>query len=150
MSSPALLARPVNLPLVASGSSCPVTPVAQRNLGISDPRGKGPFYLGGPMPKGDFAFNKMVWVLSDGAPGPVLFRGGRLDGAGTLRFSGSRADPGEASAEPSGQLSTGFYRAVVTPASGDAFYVWPATTGCYAIQVDGPTFEDVVVIRATS
>jgi hypothetical protein len=38
---------------------------------------------------------------------------------------------------------------VIVQGDADAFYVYPATTGCYAIQVDGPSFEDVIVISAT-
>ena len=144
-----LLARPLKLPAMAPGSPCPVTPVASRTLDVSSPRGHGPFYLGGPMPQGNFAFNKTVWVLVDGAPGPVLFRGGRIDGVGNLRFSGAQADPSEAGTNPPGHVSTSFFRAVISGGTGDGFYIWPSTTGCYALQADGPTFEVVIVLTAT-
>ena len=142
----ALLARPLKPPLVPAGSACPVTPVATRKLDITNPRGSGPFYLGGPMPKGAYAWNKTVWVLVDSAQGPVLFRGRRVDGAGSLRFSGSSADPSDHGVTPSGGVSETFYTSVIVHADGGAFYVYPATLGCYAIQVDGPSFEDVIVI----
>jgi len=145
-----LLARPLKLPPVQPGSACPVTPVANRDVGIGNPQGRGPFYLGGPMPRGNFAWNKTVWVLVDGAHGPVLFRGGRVDGAGSLKFSGSRADPSDASVSLSsdGGVSATFHERVIDPGPENAFYVYPATAGCYAIQVDGPSFEDVIVISA--
>jgi len=146
----ALLARPLQLPLVPAGSACPVSPVAARELKISNPRGSGPFYLGGPMPQGGYAWNKTVWVLVDSAQGPVLFRGRRVDGAGSLRFSGSPADPSDHGVTPSGGVSETFYTSVIVHADADAFYIYPATSGCYALQVDGPSFQEVIVISAAA
>jgi hypothetical protein len=125
--------------------------VAVRQLDITNPRGTGPFYLGGEMPHGAFAWNKTVWVLVDGAKGPVLFRGGRVDGGGSLRFSGSPADRSDngLSLSSNGGVSATFYQRVISQGAADAFYVYPATTGCYALQVDGPSFEEVIVISAT-
>ena len=145
-----LLARPMKLPAVQPGSACPVTPVASRQLEISDPRGSGPFYLGGPMPRGAFAWNKTVWVLVDAAHGPVLFRGSRVEGAGPLRFSGSPADAADngLSLSSNGGVSATFYQRVISQGVADAFYVYPETTGCYALQVDAPSFEEVIVISA--
>jgi hypothetical protein len=102
------------------------------------------------MPKANFPWNKAVWVLVDRAPGPVLFRGGRIDGAGKLRFSGSPADSSEVGVNLSyaGGVSASFYERVIDRGTDDAFYLYPATKGCYAIQVDGPSFEDVIVITA--
>ncbi len=122
-----LLARPLKLPAVPSGSTCPVTPIAGRKLGVSDPRGSGPFYLGGPMPRGAFAWNKTVWVLVDGASGPVLFRGSRVDGAGSLQFSGSPAEPSDKGLTPSsgGGASATFYDRVIDQGAGDALLRLP-------------------------
>jgi hypothetical protein len=146
-----LLARPLKLPAVQAGSTCPVTTVTSRKLDIADARGSGPFYLGGPMPRGAFAWNKMVWVLVDGAPGPALFRGGRVNGTGSLSFSGGPADPSDHGVTPSsdGGVTATFYQRMIARGVADAFYVYPATTGCYALQVDGPSFEEVIVISAT-
>jgi hypothetical protein len=90
-------------------------------------------------------------MLVDGAHGPVLFRGGRVDGAGRLTFSGTPADPSEVGVTQSsagGVSVTSFYERVIDRGTQDAFYVYPATKGCYAIQVDGPSFEEVIVITA--
>jgi hypothetical protein len=145
-----LLARPLKLPAVRSGSACPVTPVSSRKVNVPDPRGHGPFYLGGPMPHGHFPWNKTGWVLADGARGPVLFRGGRVDGTGSFTFSGNPADHAETGLTVSngGGVSATFYERMIDPGSENAFYVYPATTGCYALQVDGASFEDVIVISA--
>jgi hypothetical protein len=145
----ALLARPLKLPTVQSSSRCPVTTVASRNAGVADPPGRGPFYLGGAMPQGNFAWNKTVWVLVDGTRGPVLFRGGRIDGPGSLKFRGTPADPSDIGVSLStGEVTATFYERVIDPGAGDAFYVYPSTIGCYALQVDGSSFEDVVVVSA--
>jgi hypothetical protein len=146
-----LLARPLKLPAVQAGSTCPVTPVTSRKLDITDARGSAPFFLGGPMPHGAFAWNKMVWVLVDGAHGPVLFRGGRVNGTGSLSFSGGPADPSDHGVTHSsdGGVTATFYQRMLVEGIADAFYVYPATTGCYALQVDGSSFEEVIVVMAT-
>jgi hypothetical protein len=150
-----LLSRPVRLPSIAAGSACPVTPIAHLTTAVTDPRGKGPLYFGGPMPKGGFPFNKTVYTTVGGAPGPILLRGGRIDGAGRLKFSGSPANlseraeiPPATGGEP-GSGSSAFYLAVLDPGPDNALYVYPSTPGCYAVQVDAPTFEEVIVVQAT-
>jgi hypothetical protein len=89
-------------------------------------------------------------MLADGAHGPVLFRGGRVGGSGKLTFSGTPADPSEVgvSLTSGGGVTGTFYERVIDRGTQDAFYVYPATKGCYAIQVDGPSFEDIIVINA--
>jgi hypothetical protein len=146
-----LLARTLKLPVVDVGEPCPVTPVTSRKLDIADPRGSGPFYLGGGMPKAAFAWNKTAWELVDGARGPVLLRGGRADGAGQLQFSGSPADASDKGVTLSsgGGVSAAFYQRVIAPGPADTFYLYPSTAGCYALQVDGPSFEQIIVISAS-
>lgn len=146
-----LIARLLKLPVVPAGAPCPVTPIATISAGVSDPRGRGPFYLGGPMPMGAFPWNKTVYVVAGPAvPGPILFRGGRIDGVGRLQFGGERATPSDIGMPltSAGGVSAMFYERVLHGPGGDALYVYPSTKGCYAIQVDAPTFEDVIVVRA--
>lgn len=147
----ALLARPVKLPAVAPTAGCPVTPVTNPAVGVADPRGRGPFYLGGPMPQGAFPWNKTVYIVTSApATGPILFRGGRIDGTGRLQFSGNPAhpaDPGEL-LESQGGASARFYDQALENEGGGALYLYPSTKGCYAIQVDASSFEDVIVVRA--
>jgi hypothetical protein len=144
-----LLSRPVKLPTVPAGSACPLTAVANVAVGIANPRGHGPFYLGGGLPAGGYPFNKMGYVTIGGVSGPVLLRGGRIDGAGRLKFSGNPADPAEqVETLSSSSGSWAFYQAVIGGIQ-DALYVYPSTKGCYALQVDGPNFQDVVTITAS-
>jgi hypothetical protein len=80
----------------------------------------------------------------------VLLRGGQVDGTGRLKFSGNRADPTEQAEirSSSGGDSWAFYQAVVGGTEG-AFYLYPSTNGFYAVQVDAPNFQDVIVVQAS-
>ena len=147
-----LMARPLKLPAVQPGATCPVTPVANVSPGVANPRGRGPFYLGGPMPKGAFPWNKTVYAVTGSAvPGPVLFRGGRIDGVGRLQFSGPPATPSDKATHltSDGGVSDDFFDHVLLVGGGGALYVYPSTRGCYAIQVDASTYQDVIVVSAS-
>jgi hypothetical protein len=146
-----LIARPMTLPVVQPGTTCPVTPIATVTAGVSDPRGRGPFYLGGPLPTGAFPWNKMVYIVAGTTmPGPILFRGARIDGVGRLRFSGDRVTASDVGTllTSDGGVSDIFYDRALHDSNGGALFVFPSTKGCYAMQVDAPTFEDVIVVSA--
>ena len=146
-----LMARPLRLPAVRPSAPCPVTPIASLSSGVADPRGRGPFYLGGPMPAGAFPWNKTVYVVTGPArPGAILFRGGRIDGIGRVQFSGDPAAQTDRGVllSSDGGVSDYFYDRALEPAGGGALYVYPSAKGCYAIQVDAPAFEDVIVVLA--
>lgn len=148
-----LMARPLKLPVVKPGATCPVTPVVGMSVGVSNPRGHGPFYLGGPMPVGAYPWNKTVYVVtgSPPPPGPLLFRGARIDGVGQLQFSGQPATALDRATYRSsgGGVSDFFYERVLQQTGGGALYVYPSTKGCYVLQADAATFEDVIVVTAT-
>jgi hypothetical protein len=75
--------------------------------------------------------------------GAFVVRGRRLDGSGALGFSGGAGHrPFEAMQFPAsrGILSAGEFR-------GWGLTVWMTSPGCYAMQIDGPTFSRVVVFR---
>lgn len=155
-----LLARPLRLPTVPAGGACPVSgvtvrsPVAQE----ADARGLGTgplypitFYIGEdatlrlgqrtPGPDGLYAL-KAVWATDASYQGPVVVRVGRLDGAGrgvvSLLYdeSASRGD------------------AVVFTLSGYPAD-FPSFTsvsgpGCYAYQIDGLNFSEIIVFRVVA
>lgn len=153
-----LIAKPLRLPKLSPGAPCPVAPVSNVRLPVASPRGGPNFYLGGPNPHGGYAWNKTVYALI-GAKGPVLLRGARLDGDGTLKFDGPAADqrePGETLSSHGGVART-FYAAVLLPgaiqqngSTADVFYLYPSSPGCYGLQADGDGFEDVVVFLANA
>lgn len=155
-SAASLLGKPLLLPKMATGATCPVTPVSNARVPVATPRGGPNFYLGGPPPRGGYAWNKAVYALV-GVHGPVLLRGGRLDGPGTMKFDGSPAagnDPGETVSAPAGVTST-FHSAILVPggnaqsgSAADALYIFPSSPGCYVMQADGADFEGSVVILA--
>jgi len=157
----ALLSRPLVLPSVTAGQECPVTP-AQMHSPVAQPAdargpGRGPlypitFYLGEdatlqlsgqtPGPDGLYAA-KVVWASTTGRyQGPVVVRVGRIDcaGRGQVRLL----------YEPDATRGTAVLFVV-----GDAPADWPALTyvsgpGCYAYQLDGRTFTEVIVFRVAA
>ena len=147
-----LAAKPLALPTVASGT-CPTTvgrPVAPTfGLAIGD----GPFYpvglgtdatlhYGGAAFPAPWLGQKVLWIGDGAYSGPVLVRGRRLDGAGEVHF-GPGADPGpELRLDPASNVN-----------SAAGWHDWPAYTrvrvaGCYAYQVDGLGFRQVIVFTA--
>jgi len=153
VSTAMLVARPLKLPVIQPGAPCPVTPVASVSVGVGNPRGRGPFYLGGPMPQGAFPWNKTVYSVagSPPPPGPILFRGGRLGAIGRLQFTGQPATVSDKATHltSDGGVSADFYDRALQQTAGGALYVYPSTKGCYAIQVDASAYEDVIVVSAS-
>jgi hypothetical protein len=149
------LRRPLHLPTIAPGAPCPVSPVDESfdfaRYGVVRGIGPGPAWPIGfaqpgsilmftypPPPNTEFAGSKwsgqkVLWFVSPRARLPILVRGRRVDAAGELRF-----DRGSV---PTTELHLPYW--------GDR----PSDTrlsapGCYAYQVDGPSFSYSVVFRA--
>ena len=158
MSIQELAQRPLKFPPVAAGKPCPTSDVTL--LGGTAPRlgkpisfGFGTRADGSPWPNGGNALNKAVWDYSGSMMQlTALLRGGRLDGQGSLYFAGN----GISNPEPSritvpdpqgGQIL--FYPLLRLPVeSNAAFYLYPTTAGCYAIQADSDKFSEVVIFKA--
>lgn len=155
-------ARPLHLPHLVAGVRCPVSHVDHRiafvrRFGVGPGIGRGPAYPVG-LPDGvlrlapaanfdsaNWAGQKVLWFVLPRYQGPVLIRGGRIDGPGRVRFdsgdipplsiriTGSTAQPGIP--VPKGVRNRPSYTRVRGP-------------GCYAYQVDGTSFSRIVVFRA--
>jgi len=143
---PMALMRPLHLPKINLGTSCPTTPghkvdtVGFGAFGL----GKGPVYpgiVGGqlyPWSGGWFGF-KTLWFVAPSYDGPVLIRGGRIDGDGLVGFGENPLighliiPPGPTVNEASDGYRT---------APGGTYVAGP---GCYAWQIDGLNFSDVIV-----
>lgn len=150
------LRRPLQLPTVDKGRPCPVT-LAQHQpdpaLGLV--QGNGP---GGPVglskagvlqyvsPAEGTAFSdkswggqKVLWAVNSAVDGPVLVRGGQLDGAHEVRFN----DPAVAEMllPPKPPITAGGWRDYPS-------YTRLRAPGCYAYQVDTPTGTTVIIFRA--
>jgi hypothetical protein len=162
--NPYALRRPLQLPKLALGEACPVTAVDTAldwsgTYGIAPGVGQGPVYPVGlasgvlhiapakAFRSRSWGGQKVLWFALPTYTGPVLVRGARIDGKGTVRFG---QDPVPAKE----LLISGSQTAIpggVTPPK-DARYR-PSMTrvqgpGCYAFQIDGRTFSRVVVFRA--
>jgi hypothetical protein len=157
---PSAFDRPLALPSVPPGGSCPVSPTyaltsgpfAGRNtLGNGLVRAAVPDPIDGDVthgfPDGLGVVNgwygfKTLWLTMPSYQGPVLIRGGRIDAPGVLAF-GEGPEVGELVIPPGDTLNeSGGYRT----APGGTYF---RTPGCYAWQVDGIGFSAVMVFRVT-
>ena len=152
------LGRPLHLPRLAKGAPCPVShgeaaSKLGRGLARMPVAGTGPVYLMsvGDDPAGSLGIaradlqgwrgQKAPWIASPRYRGPILIRGARIDGRGELRFARSTGEHLPALYQRRGQA--------VQP---NGWRVWPGlilvrTPGCYALQIDGLKFSNLIVIR---
>ena len=140
-SADALNQRTLQLPTLTPGASCPSTPqvgLPTRGLQIGGRPvpdygyGHGPVYLSGQLQW--FPGQVAILLAAPSYGGPALVRGRRLNGQGGFPF-----------AEPTGRLSLGRsgrggqWRMALTSLDSKV------SPGCYAIQVDGTDFSEVIV-----
>lgn len=145
------LHRPLDLPRVAPGGTCPVTPGTDYNGPVvgGDRYGESPAWLvigdrgdpprgiaqlGIPDRKGWLAAENVLLVDSS-YQGPVTVRARRLDGSGLVSLGGN---PGSST--------------YVLPVAGQPaapMTIWTKTPGCYGFQIDGQTFSETIVIHFT-
>ncbi len=150
----ALRQRPVELTPVAPGTACPRS--AQRSVERVEGMaiGDGPVALQGLDADGvlhvaevPLAGNDAVvparWIATPAYAGPLLIRGQRLDASGELRFGTGNA-----------QAELAFPAA--SAVQGPDWRVWGGyrpflvgAPGCYAVQVDGTDFSEVIVFEVT-
>lgn len=158
------LHRPLDLPTVAPGTACPRTPGKRPNPDVGIALGSGPAYAvlgfeGNHVPpaaqavvplhsedrKGNAYWHKTLWAVDPKYHGPILIRGRGIDPPRSLWF-----------VVPSG-TANGSHRRVRElhmPAErskswryGPSLTIFPGP-GCYALQVDGTTFSEVIVFKA--
>jgi hypothetical protein len=155
-----LHARPLRLPLLAPGSPCPTVPGRTLDPAVVDVVGDGPVYVAFGIedtlsyaPAKNFSSQewggqKTIWAIPPGFTGLVLVRGHQVDGPNELRFGrGDVPDaellfhaPGPATSDPPNGPPTGW--------TYEIDYTRVRAPGCYAYQIDGETFSDVVIFRA--
>ncbi len=137
-SVPASIVRPLHIPGPGPGGSCPTS------------AGRGPVKPSGPpnlrlqpFLGSSWQGAEVTWRSSPGYRGPVLIRGRQVGGAGVVGF-GEGHVPYEAL-----ELLDSAKGAPPGPSR-----TWPSFTrvhapGCYAYQVDGTSFSEVIVFRAS-
>ena len=157
------LHRPLHIPQLEPGASCPLSPKTRVDLGQEGVRalpGRGPAYpnfvdrgqtlefVYPPLPRqtdfygSGWSGNKVLWWVGGRYHGPVLIRGRQLDGPHLLRFevgnpppTEMRIRPGRGFAPWKGARDRPSYRRLEAP-------------GCYGYQIDGIGFSRVIVFRA--
>ena len=159
-----LVTRPLHFPSAAAGESCPATPGHPVHTSFFDgvALGNGPVRvlvgnhgdllrgqadLGTSQAHGWFAL-ETIWFSVPGYDGPFVVRAKRLGASGpirvqpgdsgTVRGSGPLVVP----AGPTINTQDG-YRTV--PGS-----TWVTSSGCYAWQIDGQNFSEVITVDALS
>ena len=153
-----LLRRPLHLPVVKSGTPCPVSAPGRRVNKLNGPVvGRGPVYLFTLEQKAVFRYEGtrnrqslfpgsrwagfvLKWIGRATYQGPVLVRGRRLDGPQILGFS---YRPGGAR----------FNALRLVPQHRPGWHYWGSyarlrASGCYGLQIDGTNFSEVIVLMA--
>ncbi|HZD78730.1 MAG TPA: hypothetical protein VE646_01655 [Actinomycetota bacterium] len=156
-----LSARPLALPSIAPGASCPttgttrITPGAGFSGSVVAQESAHVYLASSPTVElsardrqaDGWYVVKDVWVIDGTYTGPVLIRGGRIDGAGPLLLGWNPTTP-----RRDGLLVTAGSPSLQTdPSSGWRSVPMGAylrSPGCYAYQIDGTDFTSFIVFRA--
>ena len=88
---------------------------------------------------------KTLWYVEPSYNGPVIIRAKRLDAAGPVIMGGSGALPASATplVIPPGPTVNSELGWRAAPSG-----TWAKSRGCYAFQIDGLTFSEMIVVRA--
>ncbi len=154
--------RALHLPALSAGDACPRASGRQVAPAYGPAVGDGPVYavdlgtdgisyfsfppsVGSLFYGSEWSGAKILWIIAPAYRGPVLIRGGRLDGSGALRFN-KGLDNG---VDPVSEL---WVDAGATSIPADwrntSSYVRVRAPGCYAFQVDGQDFSEIIVFEA--
>lgn len=158
-----LNARPLRLPVIPSGTPCPVVQGVQVDPAYARAFGAGPVFgvlpaLGtssvivydapgtGYVDGGGWYRLKTLWIASPSYHAEALIRGHQIDGPGMLEFTAGSAPPAPALqfATETGVASAGTQRGWRDRPSETLV----RSPGCYAFQVDGFNFSEVIVFEA--
>jgi hypothetical protein len=137
------LLRPLEPFDLEPDASCPVTPTGDISRVEGVVYGDGPVYLqaiddAGRLVLSDDGTLSLRWIVSPEAPGAFLVRGVPRDGA-QVRFGAANSQPG---------------MRFLTRLSSDTsdWEIWPTPLtvpglGCYTLQIDAPTFTQVITLE---
>jgi hypothetical protein len=163
MAFPTLEQRPLHLPTLTPGAACPLVPAQRLPYAwatYGPALGQGPVFALGFNPDGTFDVapaanfgstagwggDKLVWVSAPGDTGPVEVRGRQLDGPHPLRFNGGFDESGDLTNAPLLPVLHLYWGQNDTNNVGT--YVRMQASGCYGMQVDGQSFNEVIVFQA--
>lgn len=157
--------RPLRLPTLGPGATCPAAQGRTVEPGFGPAIGDGPAYIvgmgtdgvlhaTGPMSKGRditaWGNQFALFIIAPSYAGPILARGGQIDGSHALLFNGGLDQRGGFSpATPTllRQLRIEGGSEWGEPWANWTSYLRMQASGCYAIQLDGATFSDLIVFR---
>lgn len=150
-SVPSSLRRPLSLPSLSAGEACPASGTASA-VGYAGPAvGSGPVYAAQASPLtvtsfigGAWSGGRVTWVAAPSYTGPLLIRGRELGSDGMVGFGEGHVPVDEL------QLLTA---STTSPGEPPGAREWPSFArvlgpGCYAYQVDGTSFSEVIVFSA--
>lgn len=149
------LRREFRLQPLSSGDECPRTPGGRHAPKVAITLGDGPAYpvlgMSEPPPRpagvvslrddirrGGWYWHKTLWAVDKAYHGPLLIRGARIHRPGLMRF-GSDYEVLRELEMPAERQVRWRYGVSSTLLRGP---------GCYAFQVDGTNFTDVIVFAA--
>ena len=155
------LYRPLHLPRLSTGATCPVSHVDRRirwgrtNIFGGSGIGRGPVYPALPSAffmatrdrqyGGPWFGTKVFWFVLPSYRGPILIRGRRLDGHQRMGFNGRKVANPELRIRPNESVS---WEDQPPGSRGVPSGVRILKAGCYGMQIDGTSFSRVVVVRA--
>lgn len=160
-----LASRPLQLPTLQPGDTCPTVPGQNLNNGMGLAQGHNPVFVAGMGPDDVLPYlppsapgfqsnvwggNKVVWGIGPNYLGPLLVRGARVDGPGTVGFNGGLDDqayPDYATA-PVLQYLRLYPDDPNSTWNFSVGYTRLQAPGCYALQVDGLSFTEIIVFAA--
>lgn len=161
-----LSAGPLALPSVAPGATCPTTATTAITPGsgagfsegvVLSPQKAGPVYLWSGRtvtlsPESRTADGwytiKDIWLVDPSYSGPVLIRGGRVEGEGSLKLQWNPTTP----VQDALQIDATSPSLQTNPSIGWRSVPLGAlvrSRGCYAYQVDGVGFTEWIVFEAS-
>ena len=156
---PQAVRRPLKFPVIKPGDRCPISPRHKVSPATGPGLGDGPVYpvlpRGGlPIQHPPFSPNhqfagsewggeKVLWVSDPAYTGPILIRARQIDGPNPVRFD----------RDPAKLLTELQFPPEYSQNYSGGWRNFPSHTrlrvpGCYAYQVDGADFSDVIVFRA--
>lgn len=161
----ALRARPLFLPTLAPGASCPAAPGRSVQAGYGPAIGEGPVYIvgmgtdgvlhavgptAGAPGVGAWGFQFSIFIIAPAYKGPVLARGQQLDGSHVMLFNGGIDQQGGFT--PSTPILLRQMRLEGGPDFGAPWATWLTyvrmqAPGCYGIQFDGVNFHEIVIFH---
>ena len=159
----AAVRKPLTLPRLGPGEACPVGTATRFPAGAGfsssfQAFGPGPFYLTGSgsvqvrPPVHGWREQKVIWVVARSYNGPLLLRGGRVDGAGRLQFLNYLGAAGHGRTGSVLYVRAGLDAPSPDPGAIQSYpsEVFVTSPGCYAIQADGVGFSERLYFEATA